>query len=131
MRASSTTDRTSFSSTTRPRRLEATFLGINNHGEAAGKSGTVYENGQAILIWEAGEMPRSVQVPSSHTVTLSLFDVMGRLVARPVDGARPAGGHAVTWNGRTMSGRRAPSGVYFVRLATPGFTASRRLTLAR
>jgi hypothetical protein len=70
-------------------------------------------------------------IARSDLVTVSLFDVMGRLVARPVDRRQSAGEYEVAWDGRTRSGRRAASGVYFVRLATPGFTASRRLTLVR
>jgi uncharacterized membrane protein len=70
-------------------------------------------------------------IARSDLVTVSLFDVMGRLVARPVDRRQSAGEYEVAWDGRTRSGRRAASGVYFVHLATPGFTASRRLTLVR
>jgi probable HAF family extracellular repeat protein len=70
-------------------------------------------------------------IARSELVMVSLFDVRGRLVARLVNEDRPVGKHEVVWNGRTVTGRRAASGVYFVRLTTPGFTASNRLTLVR
>jgi hypothetical protein len=70
-------------------------------------------------------------IPRRNPVTVSLFDVMGRLVATPVDEVRSAGDHVVVWDGRTRSGHPATSGVYFVRLSTPGFVASSRLTLVR
>jgi hypothetical protein len=70
-------------------------------------------------------------IPRSNPVTVSLFDVTGRLIAMPVDEVRPAGDHEVFWNGRTRSGRPATSAVYFVRLSTPGFVASSKLILVR
>ncbi|MEB3323575.1 MAG: FlgD immunoglobulin-like domain containing protein, partial [Synechococcaceae cyanobacterium] len=64
-------------------------------------------------------------------VTISLFDVTGRLVATPVDEVRAAGDHETLWDGRAGNGRPAAAGVYFVRLATPGFTASSRIVRIR
>ncbi len=70
-------------------------------------------------------------ISRSNPVTVSLFDVTGRLIAMPVDEVRPAGDHEVFWNGRTRSGHPAASGVYFVRMSTPDFVASSRLVLVR
>jgi hypothetical protein len=70
-------------------------------------------------------------IPRSSPVTISLFDVTGRLIAVPVDDVRSAGDYEVLWNGRARSGRSVGSGVYFVRLSAPDFTASRRLVLVR
>jgi probable HAF family extracellular repeat protein len=70
-------------------------------------------------------------IPRSNPVTVSLFDVMGRLIATPVDDVRSAGDHEVVWDGRTRSGHPIPSGVYFVRLSTSGFVTSSRLVLVR
>jgi rhodanese-related sulfurtransferase len=60
----------------------------------------------------------AAQAPSE--VMLSIYDSMGRLVARPVDGDRHAGTHHVDWNGSDQLGRSMPSGVYFYRLAWKG-----------
>lgn len=49
-------------------------------------------------------------------VTLSIFDVSGRLMATLVDGVLPGGAHRARWNGRDDRGAATPSGVYFVRL---------------
>jgi probable HAF family extracellular repeat protein len=70
-------------------------------------------------------------IPVSGRVTISVFDVSGRLLATPVDDTRSAGDHVVLWNGRTLSGNLAPSGVYFLRMSTPDFVASDRLVLVR
>jgi hypothetical protein len=59
-------------------------------------------------------------------VRLAIYDVAGRLVERLVNGPRPAGHHVATWNAR---GR--PSGVYFYRLETESFSATRKLVILK
>jgi hypothetical protein len=49
-------------------------------------------------------------------VSLRVYDPCGRLVAALVDGAREAGRHAVTWDGRDEHGSSVGSGVYMVRM---------------
>jgi flagellar hook capping protein FlgD len=53
-------------------------------------------------------------------VAIRIFDIAGRLVRTLIDRVEPAGSHVVRWNGRTDGGERAPSGVYFYRIAFPG-----------
>jgi hypothetical protein len=56
-------------------------------------------------------------LPASGRVDLDVIDVRGRVVARVLDGElRPAGRHAVRWDGRDGAGRSVASGVYFLRL---------------
>jgi hypothetical protein len=63
-------------------------------------------------------------VPSAGHVTLDLFDVHGRRVARLVDGERPAGRNSVEW--RAPSGR---GGLYFYRLQAAGRTLVQKLVV--
>jgi hypothetical protein len=51
-----------------------------------------------------------------RTITTDPVDVLGRLVNRLVQGAVPAGQHAVVWDGRSQSGVPVGSGVYVLRL---------------
>jgi flagellar hook assembly protein FlgD len=51
-------------------------------------------------------------------LTASVFDVTGREVARLLDERRGAGAHDLVWDGRDVTGRELPSGVYIVRLQT-------------
>ncbi len=60
---------------------------------------------------------------------LDVYDARGRLVRTLVDGPRPAGPQAVTWDGRDAAGRDAASGVYFYRLRAQGVDASRRMVM--
>jgi hypothetical protein len=64
-------------------------------------------------------------------VQLGVYDVSGRLVRRLVDCERRAGAETVVWNGADESGTRREAGVYFVRLAGPGFRETRRVILLR
>ena len=68
----------------------------------------------------------------AERVTISITDVSGRQVARPVDGVSFAAGfHSVTWNGTNASGLRAAAGVYFARLDAGARRAVRRVILMR
>ncbi|PAP77887.1 M4 family metallopeptidase [Rubrivirga marina] len=72
----------------------------------------------------------SARVPftlaASGAVRLSVFDALGRRVATLVDGDRPAGEHAATWNAAGLAG-----GVYLVRLEVAGAVRTRTVTVAR
>ena len=49
-------------------------------------------------------------------VNVRIIDVGGRVVRTLIDRAVEQGEHSLVWDGRTDSGERAASGVYFVRL---------------
>jgi len=57
----------------------------------------------------------SYQLPEAARVTLKIYDMLGREVAKLVDGEMETGKYSVTFNGSGLS-----SGIYFVRfMATP------------
>ena len=64
------------------------------------------------------------RIPDATVVTISVMDISGRLVQTLVDGEKPSGTHAVTWDAHTET-----SGVYFIRLETAGFKSTRKLVL--
>lgn len=64
-------------------------------------------------------------------VTLTIYDVAGRLVVRLLESERVAGARAVRWNGRDAAGNEVPSGVYFYRLETGRESLSRKLVVLR
>ena len=65
-------------------------------------------------------------LPEAADVRLVVYDVMGREVARLVDGSLPAGRHRV----RFEAGRLA-SGVYLYRIEAGPFSETRRMTLVK
>jgi hypothetical protein len=62
---------------------------------------------------------------------LAVYDVAGRLVRTLVDEIRPAGRHAVVWNGTDDSGRDVATGLYFVRYTAGPETFWRKAALLR
>ena len=74
----------------------------------------------------------SYTVPTKGTpVSVSVFDVAGRLVKALVDEKSTAGTHWVTWDGTDASGGRVASGVYFCRIEAQGFRGQRKIVLLK
>jgi parallel beta-helix repeat protein len=55
-------------------------------------------------------------LPVAMPMTVTIYDVTGRLVRTLFAGPRPAGRAAVIWDGQDGAGRPVASGVYFCRL---------------
>jgi hypothetical protein len=70
-------------------------------------------------------------LPEAGQISLGIFDVQGRLVARLIDRQEIAGWHAAVWNGRNRQGRTMPSGTYFARLVMGPDVRACKMILAR
>ncbi|MBN2544125.1 metallophosphoesterase [bacterium] len=65
-------------------------------------------------------------------VSLSVFDISGRMVAKIVEGKVDPGAHSAWWDARETKRREPyPSGVYLVKLRCGDITASRKITLVK
>jgi hypothetical protein len=62
-------------------------------------------------------------------VTLTVFDLQGRLVRTLFDGVGKKGENETSWDGRDSSGHHLAAGIYFYRLRAPGFDASKKLVI--
>jgi plastocyanin len=71
------------------------------------------------------------QLGKEGAVSLEVYNLLGKRVASLVQGTLKAGGHEVTWNGRTALGDKAAPGVYLYRLAAEGKVLTHRLALLR
>jgi len=71
------------------------------------------------------------QTPHSGRVSLIVYDLLGREVARLLDGHLRFGRHQVTWNGLSEQGIPAGSGVYFVRMQADGWNATKKMVLVK
>lgn len=68
----------------------------------------------------------------SEKVRVDLYDVAGRFVRRLVDDrVLGAGAHTLPWDGLTVDGRRAATGIYFYRVTTPSMTTNQKLLFVR
>jgi hypothetical protein len=69
----------------------------------------------------------SYSLPRESTVTLRVYDLIGREVSTLLHNDRePAGVHEVSFGGRNL-----PSGVYFYRLSAEGFIETKRMVLIK
>jgi len=70
-------------------------------------------------------------LPSSSSISLKVYDVTGKLVRTLVTGSQDAGAHTVTWDGTDDAGRKLSSGLYFIRIAAPGFSRFAKVVMLR
>jgi len=70
-------------------------------------------------------------LPQGGEVSLIVYNILGREVARLVDGYMEPGYHQVQWDGMNNSGRELPSGIYITRLVTPEYTKSIKMVLLK
>ena len=68
----------------------------------------------------------SFEIRDASNVSLSVFDVNGREVAKLVEGFKPAGIHIVEWNAEGMS-----SGIYFARLTSGSNIQTQKMVLMK
>jgi hypothetical protein len=61
-------------------------------------------------------------VPAAGSVTVRIFDVMGREVRTLVDGELGAGSYTAQWNGTDVAGMPVEAGVYYARIESNGGT---------
>jgi len=66
-----------------------------------------------------------------RSVTLKVYDVLGREVATLVDEELAPGVYRKSWNGRTSNGAQVGSGVYFYKLDAHGLSDMKKMILLR
>jgi endonuclease/exonuclease/phosphatase family metal-dependent hydrolase len=71
----------------------------------------------------------SFDLPARARVSLAIYDPSGRQVASLVSGTLEADRYQVRWQGESMSGGRAPAGLYFARFTTPGLSRVARVVV--
>lgn len=70
-------------------------------------------------------------VPLKSNVNITVFDLLGRMVAQLVDQTFEAGTHKLIWDGRASSGVQLSTGMYFVRLNAPSFVQTQKTLLLK
>ncbi|MFB0515017.1 MAG: PQQ-binding-like beta-propeller repeat protein [Candidatus Neomarinimicrobiota bacterium] len=70
-------------------------------------------------------------VSLSSDVSLIVYDILGREVARLADQEMEPGYYQVIWDGRDVIGREVPSGIYIARLVTPEYSKSIKMVLLK
>lgn len=70
-------------------------------------------------------------LPRSGPSRLVVYDVLGRLVAKLVEGYKSAGVHEVSWDGKDIHGQPIGSGLYFYRLEAEGYSIAKKMMVVR
>ena len=76
------------------------------------------------------------QLAAASSVQIRIYDLMGQWVRTLDLGRQPAGAYfsrnrAAYWDGRNALGERVATGVYFYRLETDDFTATKRMVIVK
>jgi len=70
-------------------------------------------------------------VDKAGNVDVRVFNTRGELVRTIVNQWYPQGEHTVSWDGKTLSGGHAPSGIYYIRATSAGGTDVIKAVLAK
>jgi hypothetical protein len=70
-------------------------------------------------------------LPRATSVDIAVYNTSGERVRTLVAERRPAGSHAVPWDGKNTRGEVVASGVYLYRLETPDYTETRKMMLVK
>jgi hypothetical protein len=65
-------------------------------------------------------------LPARTHLRLAVYDISGKLVAELFNGVSESGRHSQVWNANTVA-----TGLYFVRMETDGFAATRKMLLLK
>jgi hypothetical protein len=70
-------------------------------------------------------------IPKASDVTLSIYDINGRLINTLVNQQQNSGTHEVTWNGKNSEGVSVVSGVYLYKVKAGAFTKLSKMILLK
>jgi FlgD Ig-like domain len=72
-----------------------------------------------------------IALPQKSPISLVVYDVLGREVARLFDGELSYGTHTFHFDGHSANGSPIASGVYFVRMDAAGFSSTRKMVMVK
>ncbi len=66
-------------------------------------------------------------LPQPVRISVRIYNALGQTVRTLFDGAKSAGAHELLWDGRNDRGRLVSSGLYWLRLESAAFVATRKM----
>jgi len=73
----------------------------------------------------------SFEIPAAGNVTVSVYDILGRLIHRLQEGILSQGRYTIQWDGTDDLGHQVAGGIYLFELSTPDFRQVRKMLLLR
>ena len=64
-------------------------------------------------------------------VTIEIFNIRGQRIKTLVNDSFDSGTHSIVWDGRDDNDREAASGIYFYKMQTSDYSATRRMILLK
>jgi arabinogalactan endo-1,4-beta-galactosidase len=71
------------------------------------------------------------ELKESVPLTLIVFDILGRKVRELINNDMKSGTQSIYWDAKDSFGKEVSSGIYFIRMNTPGFSKSVKSILLR
>ena len=68
-------------------------------------------------------------LPIPTHVSIEVYNILGQMVQTLVNDHKPAGFHRAEWDGKTVNGRIATSGVYLYRIQATGFVKTKKMLI--
>lgn len=70
-------------------------------------------------------------LPKSQDVQIGIYNVKGQLVKTLVDEIKTTGDYSVTWNGTDQNGRVVSTGIYFCKMVSEKYSATKKVILIK
>lgn len=70
-------------------------------------------------------------LPKATSITLKIYDVMGRAIRTLVAGSQKPGKYRVYWDGTDNGRGKVASGIYFYRMETSEFKSTKKMIVLR
>ncbi|MFC1555957.1 T9SS type A sorting domain-containing protein [candidate division KSB1 bacterium] len=71
------------------------------------------------------------ELPAAADVRITVYNILGKEVAKVTDRDYAAGEHSIKWNGRNSFGTQVSSGMYFYRIEAGTFVKTMKMVLLR
>ena len=73
----------------------------------------------------------SFSLKETGNVKIEIFNIRGQKVKTLINGLLPAKNHQIVWNGKDDKGKSVSSGIYFYKMKSANYTASRKMILMK
>lgn len=71
------------------------------------------------------------EIPEPASVSIEVYNLVGQRIRNLISGFISAGVHSVEWDGRDELGRAVPTGIYFYKMTSAGFSDIKRMILMK
>ncbi|MDI6839999.1 MAG: T9SS type A sorting domain-containing protein [bacterium] len=99
--------------------------------EVAASIPTTYSLSPGVPNPATGVVKISYAIPEKGKVKITVYDIVGKLVATVKDGIEEPGYKVALWDMSDANGKKVQSGVYFYRLEAAGFSSTRKMLVIR